>query len=162
MAKVSRYFYVDSCVFISYFNNHPNRADLIEQFFDAVRNNPDEKLVTSTLTITEVAHIAQEKEKWRLQTDVEEKIDLFWQEEALIEFVEVNELIARQARTLIRQAIQKKYALKPPDAIHLASARFVGAGSFVTYDNLEKYASLITIEVIEPRILQPRLLSDDS
>lgn len=50
--------------------------------------------------------------------------------------IDYNELAAREAKNLIRYAIGEGWALKPPDAIHLASAmRFRLADKKVTEFN---------------------------
>lgn len=101
----TRYLYVDSNVFISYFNNHSGRATIIEQLFDEVERSPDRKLITSALTIVEVANLAIEKARNKLIPDFEQRLDDLWQNRALIEFVDFHEILARQARTLMRLAV---------------------------------------------------------
>jgi predicted nucleic acid-binding protein len=158
MAKALKYLYGDSNIFISYFNEHPERVAVLEQLFEETEKSPDRKIVTSVLTLTEVAHFAFEKKDRQIDDLQEEKLDKFWNARSLIEFVEVNEVIARSARKLMRLAIPRGFSLKPADAIHLASARFAGAEEFLTYDDLRKYEAIAGLQIIAPYIDQPRLL----
>jgi predicted nucleic acid-binding protein len=158
MAKSVKYLYGDSNIFISYFNQQPERIAVLEQLFEEIQKSPDRKIVTSVITLTEVAHFAIEKDRRQIDDLQEERLDQFWNDRSLIEFVEVNEVIPRSARKLMRLAIPHGFSLKPADAIHLASARFAGAEEFLTYDDLKRYEAIAGLQIIEPFIDQPRLL----
>jgi len=101
------------------------------------------QLVTSLLTVVEVACAKQEQDKKALDQDVEVRIAKLWNLESPIEIVEFYELIAEDAKNLIRKAIPLEYRLKPPDAIHLATADRLKVAEFHTYDEkLFKYSDL--------------------
>ena len=68
-----------------------------------------------------------------------------------IDTVELYDQIAGEARTLIRYAVQQGWSLKPPDAIHLATATRMQATELFTYDTaLPKYAARTGLSIGEP------------
>lgn len=157
MPKVS-YIYCDSNVFLSYFNAQEERVNLLEQLFEKIQTDRQLKLITSVITITEVSHVAEERKRHQLDAKVYDAIEAFWGDNSLIEFVDFSEFMARQARDLIRQAIDQKYVLKPNDAIQLASAKYVGINECFTYDkSLEKFSALTGYSIREPYLTSPRL-----
>lgn len=157
MPKI-KYSYVDSCVFLAYFNNQPGRADILEQLFDEITRDNERKLVTSVLSIVEVANVAYEKERQKLDPDFEQKLEIFWSNTTLVEFVDIYEAVARSARTLMRRGIPLGYSLRGADALHLASAQAVEVSEFLTYDDkLKRYSEWMKFEIVEPSVHQPRL-----
>lgn len=158
------YIYCDSCVFIAYFNKEPGRVEILDQLFEEIQQDKNKTIITSAFTITEVAYIEHEKpksgtnQKSRLKADTEERLDQFWGDHSLIEMVDFQEVLARDARKLMRQASTLGYSLRAPDALHLVSAQFVGAIEFLTYDDLEKYAELTHLRILEPYVEQKKLL----
>lgn len=154
----TEYIYCDANVFVAYFNAEASRVEILDTLFDTVQKHPAKNIITSVLTLTEVSHIAEEKQKSRTRDHALQRLDEFWNDTSLIEFVDFNEIIARQARTLIRDAINKKHALYPYDAIHLTSARYAGTTIFFTYDRkLTKFSDPPNFMVQEPFIDQPPL-----
>lgn len=154
----TNYVYFDANVFLAYFNAEPNRIRLLDQLIDEIQKDNNRKIITSVLSITEVSHVAEEKLKHRLNQRVYDAIESFWGDSSLIEFVEINELIARQSRDLVRKAISLQYALRPLDALHLVSAQFAGVTECFTYDDkLPKFSSTLGIDIREPYVNSPRL-----
>ncbi len=158
MPRVS-YTYCDSCVFLAYFNGEAGRVDTLDQLFEEITSGGNRKLITSAFSIIEVAHLASEKQRGKIDPTVEQTLDDFWQNTTLLEIVDFHDLLARQARGLMRQALALGYSLKGPDALHLVSAQAVGATEFYTYDDklLERYADIIGVTVCQPYVSQPRL-----
>lgn len=157
MAKPT-YIYCDSNVFLSYFNQEADRIGILERLFEEVQKDPQRKLITSTLSITEVAYIAAERMQHQPDSSISDAIDAFWGDSSLIEFVEFSEMVARQARHLIRSALSKSYQLTTIDAIHLSSAKFVGVLECFTYDKkLFKFADIQGYRITEPYVNAPRL-----
>lgn len=156
MAKTIKYTYWDSCVFLAYFNNEAGRAAVIDQLLEQVRQGEVQKIITSVISITEVAFIAAERTK--LSLGIEEEFDKMWQDVNLIEFVDIHQILARKARTLMREAKSLQYTLKAADALHLVSAQLIGAEKFFTYDRpLFRFSASIGMDIVEPYIDQPRL-----
>lgn len=164
MPKIS-YIYCDANVFLAFFNAESERIKTLDQFFEEVQQDNHRKLVTSVISITEVSHIAEERMQHRLNKQMDDAFEGFWNDTSLIEFVDLNEIIARQARDLIRKAIPQKLALRPNDAIHLASAKFAGVSECLTYDKkLHRFNSLMGYDIREPYTNSPKLpfvFSDD-
>lgn len=158
MLKI-RHVYCDSCVFLAYFNAEPGRVETLDQLFGEIEQDNTRKLVTSAFSIIEVSHIAIEKQRYRLQPDVEAKLDAFWANTSLLEIVDFHERLARSARNLMRQATQMKYSLKPGDALHLVSAQSVGVEEFFTYDDdmLGRFEKILGFKVCQPYVAQPKL-----
>lgn len=155
----TKYLYCDSCVFLAYFNGETSRIDILDQLFEEVQKDKDKKLITSAFSIIEVAYIAEERKKSKLQEGLEEKIDTFWGDTSLIQFVDFHENIARQARTMMRHALEKGYSLKSADALHLVSAHLVGSEEFLTYDDkLFRYEEMLGFKILEPYVNQKRLI----
>ena len=157
MPKIN-YVYCDANVFLAYFNAEAGRVETIDQMFEEIQKDSQRKIVTSVVSITEVSHVTEEKNRNRLDKKIYDALESFWGDTSLIEFVDFNELVARQARDLIRQAIGLKYALRTNDAIHLISAKYVGVSEFFTYDKkLEKFGTIVGYDVREPYVSSPRL-----
>src|SRR2546423_1033068 len=108
MPKIN-YIYCDANVFLAYFNAEAGRVEILDQLFEEVQKDNQRKIVTSVVSINEVSHVAEEKNRNRLDQKVYEALEHLWGDTSLVEFVDFNELIARQARDLIRQAISLKY-----------------------------------------------------
>ncbi len=147
------YLYCDANIFLAYFNAESGRVAVLDQLFEEVQKNNHRKIVTSVVSITEVSHVAAEKVRNQVDKKIHDVLDNFWADTSLIEFVDFNELIARQARDLIRQAINMKFTLRTNDAIHLMSARYVGVSECFTYDQkLHKFSSLVNYSIREPYV----------
>jgi predicted nucleic acid-binding protein len=152
---VSERIYWDSCVPLSYVNGTPDRTPVIDELLRHARRGEVE-LITSVLSITEVAFAASEQADGDLSEEVEDRIDSLWTPDSPIELVEFHDLIARDARGLIRRGVQQKWGkLKPPDAIHLATANRVGVDRFHTYDDrLLRWDGVLGFPVTRPEVAQ--------
>lgn len=121
------------------------------------------KLYTSTLSQVEVAFAASERRQQQLSTEVEDQISALWEDSESVVSVEYQEAIGAIAKDLIRDAIAKGWSLKPLDAIHLATAKWlldvgITLSEFHTYDTgLFRYKDIIGIPILRPRTLQPRM-----
>lgn len=158
MAKARTLIYADSCVFTAYFNDEPGRASVCDSVFSEIVKSSTHRLVTSVHSLVEVAYLQAERKNRQLQPKALEKIDLLWANSALLEIVEYSEHIARQARELMRLGIASNRSLKPSDAIHLATAKFVNAERLFTYDTqLSSYSAWTGVPSSEPVPVQHRM-----
>lgn len=143
-------YYWDACVLLSYLEGRPDRIHDISAFLNDAENGRV-SIVTSDVSIVEVAFVAHER-KGGLSVEAEAEIESLWAPGSVIQTVDFNKLIARAARRLIRESVNRGWQLKPLDAVHLATARFMKVEHFHTYDRgLDKYGPLLGFEVGPPR-----------
>jgi hypothetical protein len=91
----------------------------------------------------EVAYGLTEQQGKALDPEVEDKIGKLWLPDSPVKVVELHRDIADKARRFIREAMIKDWSLKPADAIHLATAAYMEAIEFHTYDGeLTKFAEI--------------------
>lgn len=154
----NRLYYWDSNVFLYYLNDDPERVPTLEAILDAISKDDKTTIVTSVISKVEIAWVASEKENRALDDAQEARIDAFWNDSSVVEFIDFNEEITFIARSLKRRAMARGWSLKTYDAIHLASAEWVQAAEMNTYDEqLFKYSELIGIDVKIPIAAQPKL-----
>jgi predicted nucleic acid-binding protein len=134
-------FYWDACVILSYVNGTPDRLPDIEAMLS--RSGKDFTLVTSVLSIVEVAFAKVEQDAKELSEERAAAIAKMWEPGSPISMAEFFQLIAEDAQQLIRLALAQDWSLKAADAIHLATADRLKATEFHTYDRpLAKYSEL--------------------
>lgn len=142
--------YWDACVFLSLLEETPGRIAIIQE----LASQADARkisIVTSTLSITEVAYTAVEKKGEALSDDEESAIDTLWSPSSPFTLLEFHSLQARKARMLMRRALEGGLSLKPNDAIHLAAAAESGVEQFSTYDErLDKFAGIAGFKIERP------------
>lgn len=150
MAEVRR-IYWDACVFLSYINGRADRLPTIDELLNQARAGKFE-LLTSSLSHAEVAFAEIEKSEGKLDPEVEAKIDDLWKPGGPVTSVEFFDLIGLEARDLMRQGISQGWgALKPLDAMHLATARRMEVAEMHTYDDrLLKWNGHLPFPVQEP------------
>jgi predicted nucleic acid-binding protein len=157
-----RFIYWDSSVFLSYLNADPGRIDILDSILnDTQKSNSELRIITSVITKVEVASSTTEHITRILSPSVEQKIDALWNDTAVIVLIEFYDGIALQSRNLIRQSLEHGWALKPADAIHLASAQSLSVEELHTYDNkMPRYSTMIGCKICEPYTTQLRLNLD--
>lgn len=159
----NRHIYWDSNVFLSLLNAMPARIETLKNLVAEIEENSQSYILTSSESIVEVAHIAEEKTRKRLDPAVEEQIDAMWANNELIKMIDNGPHIAPIARNLIREAIPNGWRLTPKDAVHLASAYWYNKyvhpiDEIHTYDQrLFKFEAMVGIHICEPYPKQMRL-----
>lgn len=146
MDKV-RYIYCDSNVFLAYFKDESGRADKVESLIDEVRGTRELKMLSSLLSVTEVAHTATVNSNADAELEAIERLDRFWGNSSIVELNDFHIVLARRARALVR----KHRGLDPRDAIHLATALHSKVTELLTYDNdLLKLNDDYELEICKP------------
>lgn len=150
--------YWDACVFLDYIEAHPEWTPTLDALVDRALA-AEIVIVTSTISITEVAFGKAERTGRTLDPAIEAKMESLWNDPAVIVLVEFDQLIARAARSLVRSAIDTgRKTLKPMDAIHLASAQRARVSAFHTTDDvLKNNWQDLGFPVHDPIAPQPKL-----
>lgn len=157
----SRSVYWDACVFIDFLEENPERISDINAVIFEVDKSAS-VIYTSQITVVEVSYPPNRGDGEHISPETNAKLDRLWYAHPLISVVEFNPAIARIARDLIQHRLDDGWRLKPMDAIHLATARWIKNTEpifqFHTYDNrLQRYSDQIGIPIVEPKPLTPTL-----
>lgn len=135
MPKGRRRIYWDSNCWLSLINAVPDRVLVLNSLLADSKNElGDIELVTSSVSIVEVAFAQSEQQSNRIDQTIEDAIDSLWADRGAIALIEYHDLIGLEARTLIRTGLHRTWNLKPMDAVHLATAKWFGVDEFHTYD----------------------------
>jgi predicted nucleic acid-binding protein len=149
-----RRIYFDACVLLAYIGNEAGRADIVQALLDEI------EILTSVLSITEVAYGAQERDDG-LTAEGEAAIDTLWTPASPITLVDISQTLAREARSIIRAAKEEGLGgIRSADAIHLASARLYGCDAIFTYEDetrRTRWHHATEIDVSEPTTNRPQL-----
>jgi predicted nucleic acid-binding protein len=155
-------FYFDSCLFLALVNEEPNRFKVIEVLLENAEKQECE-IWTSQLSIVEVAFGEQEKKGKALSKATESKISKLWHPSSPVRIVDVHSLITLAAKDLIRNAMKQgwtkgeDWSIKPPDAIHLATAKLAKATYFFSYDVRLLKLKTCGVDIREPFLQQGML-----
>lgn len=159
MTNSPRRAYLDANVFIAYLANEAGRGPVLASLFEDAERGRIE-LLTSVLTVTEVAFVASEQASSD-PTAEEDAIAKLWVPESPVKLTDISMRVAERAREIVRMTSRSDMrGIKPPDAIHLASAEVHGCHDFFTYegettrDQWERWAELT---VTEPYTENPQL-----
>ena len=148
------YIYCDTCVFMSYFNQVPERIAVLEAFFNRISKSDSEVIITSAITKVEVSWIeTTEYKPLESESDLE-TLDIFWRDKGIVQIVEFNETIADIARGIMRHARKNGWKTENwcMDSIHLATAKWTNSKILNTYDKkLAKFENFIGIKIQEPK-----------
>ena len=164
MPNSGKIVYWDACCFLSYINETAERLPILDALLGAsVSESGGIKLYTSEISRVEVAFSLSEQRQQVLDTETENRIEKLWADPDALAMVEYHDGIGPTARVLIRHAITRGWSLKPLDAIHLATAKWLSelgirVAEFHTYDaSLFKWASIVGFEILRPQTPQPQL-----
>jgi len=152
-------YYWDSCAFISRIQGNPDRIKMLEHFTDKAAEG-EIQIVTSSLTVAEVCFINREGSLDEKLRDID-TISRFFDND-YIYIVQVSRQISTEAAKI---GVQHK--VKPPDAIHLATALHSDCQVVHTYDatrllKLDGKVGIPPLTICKPSIqFQQELFSDD-
>lgn len=159
--KLPRYYW-DSCVFLSLIEGTPDRIGSIVQMLESASKGNLE-IWTSVFSIGEVAFAKQEKDKKALDPSVQKAIDDLWAA-SFIKLVEVHRGIMKDAQQMVRVSMSNGLGLKPPDAVHIATAKAHGITTIHTYDTFngktEELKNLFGVELCVPPKPDPSLFDE--
>ena len=160
-----RILYWDACAFLSYINEIPERIPVLQALLaDSASENAAVRIYTSALSRVETSFASTEQQNKALSSEVEGRIAGLWNDPGAVVLVEFHDLIGQGASQLMRDGIPRGWSLKPLDALHLATARWlhsvgVEISEFQTYDRqLLRYSVAIGIPIAAPSRSQPQLL----
>lgn len=158
-SPVPRYYW-DANVMLSFVNGDTDRLPDINAFMTSAEKNQIE-IVTSMLSVVEVAFAAEEKVQGHLDAARRQNIETLWLPSSPIKRVDFHFGIAEDARELIRAAMIADWRLEPADAVHLATARRMAVGEVHTYEEHgrpQRWSELIGIPVGKPVHPSPPML----
>ena len=160
MPDSPRYIYWDANCFTYYINESSEHIDTLQGILSEVeKSNGELKIVTSTLSISEVAFTEQERRNQALGDTELDRSDRIFQDYNVVLLVDLNQLIAQQARQVMRVGLENNLKKDPRDCIHLATAKFMRAIEVQTYErSLWGFSNFLGITVCQPHVQQPGLL----
>jgi predicted nucleic acid-binding protein len=157
MPDPRRLVYWDACVFLDYVNEAGDKMPVLDVLIDRAGPRGDIEIVTSMMSIAEVAFGRLDQTGQGFDPTVEARIDALWTD-PIIKLVDIHRIITFQARDLIRTAKLAGQGLSGADAIHLATAQRMQVAEFHTYDTrLFRFSMRFGFPVVEPNTPQRRL-----
>jgi predicted nucleic acid-binding protein len=130
--------FLDSMLFIYYFEEHPDFSAKIEKIFAAVESGSI-RAITSVITLSEILIKPLATENIDLADEYKNCLSSF----PHLKVLEINHHVATMAATL-----KAKYKIKLPDALQLGSAICGGASLFISND--KHLGKIKEIKVISP------------
>ena len=158
MPDAPRMVYWDSCIFLHDIEGREEWLPILDALLEEASTTADLVIVTSTLSICEVAFAEVERRDLALDPDIEANIDALWADRAAVQLVEFDQIIARSSRSLLRRHAETARSLKPLDAIHLATAQQMRVDDFHTTDDRLKNWNDLGFPVQDPWTPRPKLL----
>ena len=134
MPSHRRRIYWDSNCWLYLISADPGKLPILNSLLSDSKNElGDIDLVTSVISKVEVAFAQSEYQGGQPDRTVEDAIDALWADTA-VTLIELHDQITLEARGLVRSGLHQAWSLKPMDAIHLATAKWLDVDEFHTYD----------------------------
>lgn len=162
MPSRPRYLYWDASVFGSYVGAIQDRLPIIDALLEQVAADRHRLIITSAISIIEVAFASGHGQARRMPPEQEALIDELWNAPH-IQLVDATPGLLYRARALMREAVDNGWSASPNDALHLATAIWAHEtiGEVVeihTYDNWARFQALTEgIPIGPPHVDQPQL-----
>ena len=142
--------YWDSCVFIDWIQkDKPDRVALLQPVIDAAYAGKI-VIVTSAFGLAEVVRCNGPDV---LSEEDESRILRFFKN-PFISVRNVDRRVAQEARSICRHRLSTGAGLKPPDAVHVATALLHKVGSFHTFDRgvlrFDQMFGIPPLRILEP------------
>ncbi len=131
--------FVDTVIFIYFFENHPDYAERLDYLFQALAEEQCQ-MITSMVTYIELLTLPEKNKNSRLAAKYR---DYLTNSEGLSVYP-LNFQVADKAVLL-----RAKHGLKTPDAIQLATAQVCGADFILTNDRHWKTVPALPIVLVE-------------
>lgn len=163
MPSRMQYLYWDASVFSSYVGAIADRLPVIDALLNQVAADTHRRIITSAISLLEVAFASGHGPGRRMPPAREAAIDELWRSPQ-IEVVDVTQGLLFRARDLMRTAVDNGWSLRPNDALHLSTAAWVHQAigdvtEIHTYDDWTRFQALIGgIAIAAPNTIQPSLL----
>jgi predicted nucleic acid-binding protein len=157
MPDIPRMIYWDSSVFLHYIEGTAKWMSILDALIDEASKTGNLVIVTSTFSIVEVAYAKVEKSGRTLDPGVVAGMDALWGDRSAVQLVEFDQVIARDARGLIRRSVEIGRKLTPPDAVHLATAAIMKVAECQTTDEQMKKWNDLGFPVHDPWTPSPQL-----
>lgn len=142
--------YWDANIFLAYIEGTPEQVEAIERLIGFLEPAAQPSVVTSVLSIVEVAFIEEDKRRQRLGPAFDSTFAALWTD-PLIRLINLDPAIATSARQLVRDSLPTGPRINPPDATHLATARSAGVAVFHTYDvALHRHSGRYGFDIVRP------------
>ena len=151
--------YLDANVLLAYVLEEEG-APVVEQLL-LEADQGDRKLLTSTVSIVEVAFGAETAKESALDPGTLSTIDSLWSGGQPVGLADASIRTMYQARDIAREARRRNRRLTPRDAIHLATAVAADVEKFFTYEKEDTrgvWAEITGLVVEEPNVEQMPLL----
>lgn len=162
MPAKPQYLYWDASVFSSYVGGIADRLPIIDALFEQVVADRRRRIITSAISLMEVAFASGHGPGLRTSPAQEGRIDELWRSPH-IEVVDVTRGLLLRARSFMRDAVDNGWSITPNDALHLVTAAWVHTtlgevDEVHTYDNWSRFQLMVgDIPIGAPTIQQPRL-----
>lgn len=127
--------YWDACVFLSYINQVVDRLPHIDWYLK--NSGKVHQIVTTTLSVAEVAFAEIEKNDGVLSNEIADKIDALWlSDDSPVRLSEPHLEIMLDARNIARKAIENRITtkVKGADVVHMATAMRLEVKEIHTYE----------------------------